>query len=81
MKIRFNVRSFEDIRRSPAVEARLQSEVDKVTSRLAGAPGNYASGVEAGRSRSRGFVVTTDGDSIRDNANHHTLLRALGGGL
>ena len=77
MLIRWNVSAFEEIRRSPAVNARLQQEV----SRILGQVGEgYAGGVEAGATRSRGYVVTTTGEAIRDNAENHTLLRALGGG-
>lgn len=77
MRIRWNIRAFEELRRSPGVEARLQQEVDRVLGQL---PDGYEGGVESGATRSRGYVVTGDGDAARDNAENHSLLRALGGG-
>jgi hypothetical protein len=38
---------------------------------------DYDGGVNPGRRRSRGFVVTTSWKSIRDEARDHVLLRAL----
>lgn len=38
---------------------------------------DYAGGVNPGRRRSRGYVVTTSWKSMRDEARNHTLLRAL----
>lgn len=78
-RIRFRFAAFEEIRRSPEVECVLQREVDSIAGRVG--PGGYAHGVSSGRSRSRGYVVTTDYEAIRDNAKNHTLLRALGGSV
>ena len=39
---------------------------------------DYAGGVNPGRHRSRGYVVTTSWRSMRHEARDHTLLRALG---
>lgn len=75
--IRWNLKGFEEVRRMPGVEDRLQAEVSRILGSL---DGDYEGGVEPGASRSRGYVVTTSGDSIRDEAENHTLLRALGGG-
>lgn len=80
MKIRWNMPGFEDLRRSPKVEEALQAEVDNVLRRAGGETEGYAGGVEPGRTRSRGYVVTTTGESIRREARDHTLLRALGSG-
>lgn len=38
----------------------------------------YEGGVNPGRHRSRGYVVTTTWAAMRDEAKNHTLLRALG---
>lgn len=76
--IRWNLRAFEEIRRLPGVDARIQSEVTRVLDTVGRE--HYDGGVEPGKSRSRGYVVTIDGVAIRDNARNHTLLRALGGG-
>lgn len=77
MKIRWNIAGFQEIRRSAGVEGRLQEEVSRV---LGSVGGHYSGGVEPGRTRSRGYVVTSTPEAIRDNAANHTLLRALGGG-
>jgi hypothetical protein len=39
----------------------------------------YAGGVEDGRTRSRGYVVTANFEAIKDEAHKNLLLRALGG--
>lgn len=76
-RIKWNVKAFEEIRRMSTVEAALQSEVSSILSRVGE---GYDGGVEPGATRSRGYVVTTTGEAIRDNAENHTLLRAIGGG-
>lgn len=80
MKIKWNIHGFEELRRSAGVEAALKAEVEKIKGRAGGASAGYAGDVEPGRTRSRGYVVTTTGDAIRREARDHTLLRALGGG-
>lgn len=75
MKIRWNIRGFEDVRRLPGVEAKIRAEVDEV---LAQAGEGYVGGVEPGRTRTRGYVVTATGDAIRREAQDHNLLRILG---
>lgn len=77
-KIRWNVSAFEEIRRSPEVDAALQAQVDRIIS-TTGHPEDYAGGVEPGKTRSRGYVVTKTYAGIRREAKEHTLLRALGG--
>lgn len=76
-RIDWNIKAFEDIRRLPGVDARLRKEVD---ARLAAAGDGYAGGVEPGRTRSRGFIVTATGKAMRDQSRNHTLQRVLGGG-
>lgn len=76
-RIRWKVAGFEQLRRSPELEAALQDEVDRV---LGAGGAGYAGGVEAGSTRSRGYVVTATPEAIRDNAQRHTLLTLLGGG-
>ena len=44
-----------------------------------GKPG-YRAVTSEGRTRSRAAVVTTDAESIRDNARNQTLLRAMDSG-
>lgn len=78
VRIRWNIGAFEEIRRSPEVEAALQEQVDRITD-ATGHPEDYAGGVEDGKSRSRGYVVTKTYAGIRREAKEHTLLRALGG--
>ncbi len=73
-RISWNLRAFEAIRRSPGVDAALRAKVDKVLAQVG--PG-YVGHVEAGRTRSRGAVVTATGEAMRDNAENHTLVRAL----
>lgn len=76
-KIRWNIRAFQDLRRSSGVEARLKQEVDRV---LADVGPGYDGGVEAGKSRSRGYVVTATNEAIVHEATDHALLRSLGSG-
>lgn len=76
-RVRFNFSAFQEIRRSPEVEARLNREVESVLS----AVGNgYQGGVEPGKSRSRGYVVTTTPEAMVSESEDHALLRAIGGG-
>lgn len=77
MKIKWNLSAFEEIRRLPGVDDRLDQEVTRI---LNGAGDGYDGGVEPGKTRSRGYVVTTNYKAIKDNAENHTLLRLLGGG-
>lgn len=77
-KIKWNLKAFEAIRRLPGVENELQSEVDRILAEV-GTDG-YDGGVGDGRSRSRGYVVTTTAKAVRAEHKSHKLLRALGGG-
>lgn len=79
--IKWNLRGFEDLRRSPGVNALLNREVDRILEGAGGYPGDYKGGVEPGRTRSRGYVVTNSVPAMRREAKDHALLRALGGGV
>lgn len=80
-KIRWNVKAFQDLRRSAAVEARLQKEVSRVLAEIGDVDGtNYVGGVEPGKSRSRGYVVTASPEAMIAEAEDHALIRALGSG-
>jgi len=61
------------------MNAELTRAVGEVMARLPDT--GYDGGVNPGRTRSRGYVVTTTGAAIRENAERFTLLRALGGDL
>lgn len=77
-KIRWNLPAFEEIRRLPGVGVVVGHEVERVLDRVG--RDNYAGGVEPGRTRTRGYVVTMNLDGIIDNSRNHSLLRAIGGG-
>jgi len=77
-KIRFNLRAFEEIRRLPGVERELADFVRQGLDRAG--HDKYDGGVEPGRSRSRGYIVTKNVDGIIDHRRNHTLLRIIGGG-
>lgn len=77
-KIKWNRAAFEQIRRSPGVEARLRKEVDRVLDKVG--RDDYEGGVEPGKSRSRGYVVTKTADAIRKESEGHTLGGALADG-
>lgn len=80
-KIRWNLDGFEEIRRSRETNRVLDEEVKRVLGEVGDFDEvNYAGGVEEGSTRSRGYVVTISGKAIHDEAENHTLLRALGGG-
>lgn len=75
-RFKWNIDAFEEVRRSGPVEDQLQGIVNGVLGRL---ESDYAGGVESGRTRSRGYVVTTSAEAIRAEAENHALLRAIGG--
>lgn len=77
-RVRWNLSSFEDIRKSPKVEA----EVGKVVRRIQAAVeardwGNYEGGTEDGGDRVRGYVVTADFAAMQAEASEHPLSAAL----
>lgn len=70
--------AFEAIRRAPGVNTALQGVVDDILEEVSDPlDGGYAGGVEPGRNRSRGYVVTTTLKAMRREAKDHALLRAL----
>lgn len=75
-KIKWNIPAFEAIRRLPGVDAALQEHVSGVLDDV-GTDG-YVGGVEPGKSRSRGYVVTRNYSGILDNEQNASLVRALG---
>lgn len=77
--IKWNLSAFEKIRRLPGVDAELERFVNRALDTTGRE--NYDGGVEPGRSRSRGYIVTINVEGIIDNRRNHTLLRVLGGGL
>lgn len=74
-KIKWNLPAFEEIRRLPEVDDVLQDAVDDVMVQVG--EEHYEGGVSAGKSRSRGGVVTADYEGIKDNNENQSLLRAL----
>ena len=77
MKIKYNIKAFEEIRRLPAVAA----EVDSRAAPNAHACGDgYESSPYEGRSRHRASVITSNYKAARDNAKNNTLLRNINAG-
>lgn len=79
-KIKWRRAGFEEIRRSPETASLLNKEVDRVMSAVGGHEGDYQGGVEHGKTRLRGYVVTRSAAAIRRESRDHTLLRALSAG-
>lgn len=77
-RIRWKMRGFQQIRRMPTInEALLAAALKaKAKAELTG-KGHYAAGVERGKTRSRAYVVTVDPEAMADEAENHTLSRAL----
>lgn len=82
VRIEWNIDAFQEIRRLPEVEAALQEQVDRILADVA--TGKYADGyeggVEDGKSRSRGYVLTKSYDAMLREHWDHALLKALGSG-
>ena len=74
-QIKWNIKAFQQLRRSAGVKNRLKSEAESIA-RSAGS--GYVVNTGEGKTRSRASVITGDYDSIRDNSKNNTLLRALG---
>lgn len=74
-RIRWNLKAFEAIRRLPKVDAALSEHVEGVLDDVGRA--HYDGGVEPGKSRSRGYVVTKDLAGIIDQSKNASLQRAL----
>lgn len=77
-KIEWHMDGFEDVRRLPGVEARIQAEVAKGMG-YASAGAGYAGGTEDGGDRVRGYIYTFTFEAMLDQARNATLQRALGG--
>lgn len=75
-KVEFNLEAFEQIRRMDGTEEALQDFVDEVLEQVQG-HGHFEGGVDYGRTRSRGFVVTADFEAILAEHQDLVLTRAL----
>lgn len=73
-QIRWNIRGFKELRKSPEMEALLEDLVKQMTDELGD---GYEGSVEQGRSRARGSVITATNKAKHDNAENNELLRAL----
>lgn len=79
VRIKWNRDAFRAIRTSPEVAGELAARGQRIAD--AAGPGYLAeSGITGGRGRARTAVFTSDGQSIRDNAENQTLLRSLDAG-
>lgn len=80
MKIKYNIKAFEEIRRLPAVAA----EVDSRAARIAAAAGpGYESSPYRGATRHRASVITTTPKAMQHEKSHRgssRLLRAIDAG-
>lgn len=78
-KITLKASGFEEIRRSPAAVALLQSKVDAAASAAGdGYVGSVVQGVGRGTlGRAIGTVYTADFKAILDNARRQTLMRVF----
>lgn len=76
MRIKWNIRAFETIRRFPGVKARLKKEAEAVA-QAAGRGYIVKSG--EGLTRSRAAVIAGTAESARDNSKNNSLLKALYG--
>lgn len=81
-RITFNIREFERLRKSPGVVADIKERVDRIAAASnAHVEGNgYEATVQEGRNRAHGSVITTDAESMSDNARNQRLLRNLDAG-
>jgi hypothetical protein len=75
-KFKWNLSSFEEIRRLPKVGALIDVEVQAILDDVG--RDHYDGGVESGRTRTRGYVVTKDYEGIKENSERQTLASALG---
>lgn len=80
VRIKWNRRAFQELRREPGVEAELIKHARAIRDRAnTGSSGGYVAEPGSGRTRARAAVITGDIKAIRDNAKRNTLLRSLGG--
>ncbi|OBA62189.1 hypothetical protein A5780_19210 [Nocardia sp. 852002-20019_SCH5090214] len=78
MRIKFNNRAFYELRSAPGVRADLEARAEKIAQ---AAGEGYEPGSRQGEKRPQGrwraSVVTATWEAMQDNAENHTLLRAL----
>lgn len=77
MRLKFHSKGFRQLLTSPAMNAILEDEATAIGARAGGESEGYVAGVNPGRRRSRGFVVTTTTEAVTDNAKNNTLLRSI----
>lgn len=73
LRIAWNLKAFDSIRRDPAVKSALRAAGNRVAS---AAGEGYEVSEHEGKSRSRVHVITGTAAAKRDNARHGTLARA-----
>lgn len=75
VRIDWNDRGFEELRRVPALKAELYKHAVGIAAEANAAHNakGYLAVTGEGKSRSRAAVVTSDGHSIASNQKHHTL--------
>lgn len=78
-KFKWNIKGFEEIRRSPAAVRLLEAKVNAAAAAAGdGYVGSVVQGVGRGTAgRAIGTVYTDDFDAILDNARHNTLMRVF----
>lgn len=74
MRIKWNIKAFEQLRRSAGVKDRLKKEADAVAS--ASGKG-YIVQTGEGQTRSRAAVIAGTAGAARDNSKNNTLLKNL----
>lgn len=77
MRIKYNFKAFEHIRRLPAIEQDINNRAEKIA---AHAGNGYQASPYAGKTRHRASVITTTYKAKRDNAKNNTLIRSLHAG-
>lgn len=73
----WNIREFEQIRRSPAMMSKLSRASSSIRSSCGA---GYTSSTAQGRTRARAVVSAYTYDARRDNARNNTLLKRLDSG-
>lgn len=75
-RFKWNIRGFQQLRRSPGIKARLRKEANEL--RDASGDG-YVITEGEGKTRSRATVITSNLEAVRDNSDNNTLLKNLKG--
>lgn len=76
-KIRWRIKGFEEIRRSPEMVA----DLERRTNAIAAVAGEgMEPSVIQGRTRARGSVITATAEARRNNAETNALIRGLDAG-